>query len=207
MTRSARGPMILLLLAPLLLGAVASGERVALKDVAGVQSAQKAAPEVQSQPKAQPRESRPRSNAMQIPVPTAVSSDSNHAIDWYSINGGGIIDASSPSYRMSASAGQLTAGEASSPSYQMGIGFWYGAGGGCSCPHQGDMNTDGVINVSDVLKEIQIAFVNGTDVQDPECPRTRGDVNNSGAVDVNDVLYIIKTAFVNGPNPVNPCGP
>ena len=54
---------------------------------------------------------------------------------------------------------------------------------------------------------IGIAFVNGADTQDPQCPKTRGDVNNSGVVDVNDVLYIIKTGFTNGPSPVNPCGP
>ena len=65
----------------------------------------------------------------------------------------------------------------------------------------------GLINVSDVLKVIQIALVNGPDVQDPMCLRTRGDVNDNGVVDVNDVLYLIKTAFINGPNPVNPCGP
>ena len=77
----------------------------------------------------------------------------------------------------------------------------------CDCTHQGDLTSDGVINVSDVLKVIQIAFVNGTDVQDPICPKTRGDVDNNGTVDVNDVLYLIKTAFIDGPDPVNPCGP
>jgi len=81
-------------------------------------------------------------------------------------------------------------------------------GPSCSCPHQGDMqlpNGSGAIDVSDVLAIIKVAFVNGTDVQDPQCPKTRADVNNSGVVDVSDVLYIIKTAFVNGPNPVQPC--
>ena len=77
----------------------------------------------------------------------------------------------------------------------------------CSCPHQGDLDGSGFIDVSDVLKVIGVAFTNGADVKDPNCPTTRGDVNNSGVVDVNDVLYIIKTAFQNGPNPFNPCGP
>lgn len=76
-----------------------------------------------------------------------------------------------------------------------------------NCTHQGDIDGSGFIDVTDVLKVIQIAFVNGTDMQDPLCPTTRGDVNNNGAVDVNDVLYIIKTAFTNGPPPINPCGP
>lgn len=77
----------------------------------------------------------------------------------------------------------------------------------CNCPHQGDLVQNGFVDVSDVLQVIKIAFVNGADIQDPTCPRTRADVNNSGVVDVSDVLYIIKTAFTNGPNPINPCGP
>lgn len=77
----------------------------------------------------------------------------------------------------------------------------------CNCPHQGDLVLNGFIDVNDVLQMIKIAFVNGVDIQDPGCPKTRGDVNNDGVVDVWDVLYIIKTAFANGPNPINPCGP
>jgi hypothetical protein len=77
----------------------------------------------------------------------------------------------------------------------------------CLCPHQGDIDGSGFIDVTDVLKVIQIAFLNGIDTEDPFCPNTRGDVNGTGVVDVNDVLYIIKTAFTNGPPPVNPCGP
>ena len=77
----------------------------------------------------------------------------------------------------------------------------------CSCLSQGDINGDGVINVTDVIEVIKVAFSNGTDIQDPQCPKTRSDVTGNGAVDVNDVLYLIGTAFLNGPNPVNPCGP
>jgi len=75
----------------------------------------------------------------------------------------------------------------------------------CSCPHQGDLDGNGVINVNDVLAAIKVAFLNGTDVQDPSCPATRADANADGVVNVNDVLYLIKTAFVNGPPPVDPC--
>lgn len=77
----------------------------------------------------------------------------------------------------------------------------------CTCRYQGDIDQSGFVDVTDVLQEIGIAFVNGTDIKDPSCPKTRGDVNNSSVVDVNDVLFIIKTAFTNGPPPVNPCGP
>jgi hypothetical protein len=85
----------------------------------------------------------------------------------------------------------------------------------CDCPQQGDVAPalegggfgDGFIDVFDVIGVIGIAFSEGLDIQDPQCPTTRGDVNNDGVVDVFDVIYIIATAFSEGPNPVNPCGP
>jgi hypothetical protein len=77
----------------------------------------------------------------------------------------------------------------------------------CSCPHQGDINGDGVIDVFDVIDIIDIAFSGETDPQDPTCPKTRGDVDNNGVTDVFDVIYLIATAFSGGPNPVDPCGP
>jgi hypothetical protein len=129
-----------------------------------------------------------------------------YKLDWYSINGGGAIDATSSSYKMGFSAGQSVAGQAGSSSYKLGLGFWYGAGG-CLCRHQGDLVENSFIDVQDVLQLIKIAFTNGEDIKDTDCPKTRGDVNASGFVDVQDVLYLIKTAFTNGPNPVNPCGP
>jgi len=77
----------------------------------------------------------------------------------------------------------------------------------CNCSHQGDLDGNGVINVTDVIRVIQIAYNNGTDVQDPTCPRTRADVNNTGVVNSSDVLYIQNYVFNNGPAPINPCGP
>jgi hypothetical protein len=126
-------------------------------------------------------------------------------LDWYSINGGGAIDASSASYKMGLSVGQSVAGEASSASYKMGIGFWYGAGG-CSCPSQGDVNGDAAIDVFDIIETINRAFSGAPAVQDPGCPTERADVNNDGAADVFDLIYLIATAFSGGAMPVNPCG-
>jgi len=138
------------------------------------------------------------------PVVTASTPAANYTMGWSSINSGGTISASSPSYQAGVSVGQSVAGAASSPSYQMGIGFWYGAGG-CSCPHQGDINGDGVIDVFDVIGVIGIAFSGDTDPQDTGCPDTRGDVDNNGVSDVFDVIYLIATAFSGGPSPVDPC--
>jgi hypothetical protein len=127
-----------------------------------------------------------------------------YKLDWYSVNGGGAIDASSASYKMGLSVGQPVAGTASSATYQMGIGFWYGAGG-CSCPHLGDVNADLSLDVFDVIAVIDIAFSGALDPRDPSCPTTRGDVNNDASTDVFDLIYLIAAAFSGGPLPVDPC--
>jgi len=208
MTRIAKGSMFLLLLVPLILGATASEKRGSSKDTLVRQEAAKTTSSVPTIPTStgQPPVLTPTSTGGGQGAPIVSSLASNYTITWSSINGGGTTNASSTNYTMGNSVGQSAAGQASSPNFQMGIGFWYGVGS-CNCPHQGDLAPNGFIDVSDVLRVIGIAFVNGTDIQDPGCPKTRGDVNNSGVVDVNDVLYIIKTAFTNGPNPINPCGP
>jgi hypothetical protein len=77
----------------------------------------------------------------------------------------------------------------------------------CSCPKQGDINGDAVIDVFDVIDVIGIAFSGSPDPKDPDCPNTRGDVDNSGVSDVFDVIYLIATAFSGGANPIDPCGP
>jgi len=75
----------------------------------------------------------------------------------------------------------------------------------CDCSHQGDINSDGVIDVFDVIGLIEIAFSGGSDIQDPGCPTSRSDVNYDGAADVFDVIYIIGTAFSGGASPIDPC--
>ena len=147
-------------------------------------------------------------SALPAPLGTPTTTGTSaplYKLDWYSINGGGAIDASSASYKMGLSVGQPVAGEASSASYKMGIGFWYGAGG-CSCPSQGDINGDAVIDVFDVIEVISRAFSGAPPVQDPGCPTERADVNNDGGADVFDLIYLIATAFSGGAMPVNPCG-
>lgn len=142
-------------------------------------------------------------------APAAVASSASYEMNWYSINSGGIIEATSSTYAMSASVGQPVVGRASSPSYDMGAGFWYGVpASGCNCPDQGDVaNNDFAVDVFDVIAEIGIAFQGGSDIQDPACPTTRGDVtNNDFAVDVFDVIALIGIAFQGQPVP-NPCVP
>ena len=77
----------------------------------------------------------------------------------------------------------------------------------CSCPGQGDINDDTVIDVFDVIGVIGIAFSGEFDPQDPSCITTRGDANGNGVTDVFDAIYLIATAFSGGDPPVNPCAP
>ena len=127
-----------------------------------------------------------------------------YKLDWYSVNGGGALDASSASYKMGLSVGQPVAGDAASATYRMGIGFWHGTGG-CDCPLQGDVNGDLVLDVFDVIAVIGIAFSGEPDPHDAGCPATRGDVNFDNVTDVFDLIYLIASAFSGGPMPVNPC--
>ncbi|MBI5866851.1 MAG: C10 family peptidase [candidate division Zixibacteria bacterium] len=77
----------------------------------------------------------------------------------------------------------------------------------CSCPWQGDLNSDAAIDVFDVIAAIGVAFSGDSDPQDAGCVRTRGDVDDNGVTDVFDVIFLIATAFSGGGNPVSPCSP
>lgn len=139
-------------------------------------------------------------------TPARATASANYQIPWLSINSGG-GPAASTNYQTNITVGQATVGTSSSANYTVGQGFWYGVAGGCDCPHQGDTNSDDLIDVFDVIGVIDIAFSGAPDPKDPACPKTRADVDNNGAPDVFDVIYLIATAFSGGPNPVDPCNP
>lgn len=142
--------------------------------------------------------------------PVAAEAAATYAIDWYSINGGGTVNASSTNYSMGASIGQSVAGAASSPSYQMGIGFWYGAGGGCACDCHGNPVCDAAIcDVLDVVSAVTVAFRNGAAIPDPNasCPYETTDVDCSTFTDVIDVVKIVNVAFRNANAATEFCSP
>jgi hypothetical protein len=134
-----------------------------------------------------------------------------YKLEWYTVSGGGIMDASSASYKMGMTAGQSVIGDASSANYRMGVGFWYGTEG-CSCPSQGDVDSissPGIVDVFDVIREIDIVFSGGQDSQDPACPTSRANVERTKSPDlpdVFDVIRIIDIAFSNA-SPDDPCNP
>lgn len=134
---------------------------------------------------------------------TPSAAAASYGIDWYSINGGGTVNASSASYKMGASIGQSVAGTASSASYNVGIGFWYGAGtsGNCACDCHADPapigSCDGVQDVLDVVQMVNVAFRGAASILDPNvnCPYETTDVNCSASTDVLDVVRIVNVAF------------
>lgn len=127
-------------------------------------------------------------------------------MNWYSINGGGATEVKAAGHTMSVTIGQGTAGTTSAGSHVAGLGFWYGSSTqGCSCPSQGDINADHLLDIFDVILTIGIAFSGEPDLKDSGCPITRGDVNNNRAMDVFDVLYLIDAVFSGGPYPIDPC--
>lgn len=215
MRKTTRTTLSFLLVAPLLLGAIASTKSAGKKDIAPDRTAETTIPAESVQPSSL-EQSATAVFLVEVenpPSPVPEASAALYEIDWYSINGGGTITATSPSYKIGASIGQSVAGAASSPSYQMGIGFWYGAGGsgGCACDcHADPGNCDGITNIIDVSQVVNVAFRNGAAILDPNgnCPWQTTDVNCSNSTDVIDVSKLVNVAFRNG-NPAtefcNPC--
>jgi hypothetical protein len=62
---------------------------------------------------------------------------------------------------------------------------------------RGDVNRDGVINISDVVYLINYLYVGGP----PPTPREAGDANADGVINVTDVVYLINYLYVGGPPP------
>jgi hypothetical protein len=66
----------------------------------------------------------------------------------------------------------------------------------------GDVNTDLVVNVSDVVYLIAFVFGDGP----PPVPEASGDVDCNGSTNVSDVVFLIEFVFGDGPNPCDPSG-
>ncbi len=69
---------------------------------------------------------------------------------------------------------------------------------------RGDVNTDGLVNVSDVVSALQYLFEDGPQ---PGCPDT-ADINDDGKLNILDPVYLLANLFVGGPDIPEPqdCG-
>jgi hypothetical protein len=65
---------------------------------------------------------------------------------------------------------------------------------------RGDANSDGVVNIPDIVYLINYLFIGGPG---PE-PWQAGDVNCDETVNANDVVYLINYLFIGGPPPCKP---
>ena len=70
--------------------------------------------------------------------------------------------------------------------------------GGCQCPCFADPICDGVINILDVVRVIDVAFRDYPAAYDPWCPRATSDVDCSRVTDILDVVRVVNVAFRDG---------
>ncbi len=136
-------------------------------------------------------------------IPAQPASPQAYQLNWMSINGGGAINATSPSYQLGLSVGQSVAGAASSPSYKMGIGFWYGAAGAPACAAaRGDLNGSGGFSAWDVVLMLNCVFTcNGAATVGGDCNLCYSDMNCSGGLSASDVVLELNYVFLGSPPP------
>jgi len=119
---------------------------------------------------------------------------------------GGTVAAQSSTHRVSGTVGQIASTRAQSATNKLAGGFWNTVGM-CECPFIGDLDTNGFIDVLDVVAMVNVAFRNGAmPPGDPQCPlATRADLNCDTFVDIFDVVGIVNTAFRGNDSRCNPC--
>ena len=123
-----------------------------------------------------------------------------------SVMSGGSVAAQSATHRVSGAIGQVASSRANSATHTLAGGFWNTVGL-CDCPHIGDLDTNGVINVLDVVALVNIAFRGAAMAPtDPLCPLvTRADLNCDSVVSVQDVVTMVNTAFRGNDSRCDPC--
>lgn len=81
-----------------------------------------------------------------------------------------------------------------------------GTGGvSCDCPFEADLDGNGFIDATDLAFVIDIVFFGGTDIQDPNCPKTRADFDGNGFADATDLAFLIDHVFFGGSGPIDGC--
>jgi subtilisin family serine protease len=82
---------------------------------------------------------------------------------------------------------------------------------GCRCQCHGDPVCDGIVDLRDVVKTVDVAFRSGTPLLDVDCPAFPGgrtDVNCDGVATVIDVVRMVDVAFRGqAPSFCDPCHP
>jgi hypothetical protein len=71
----------------------------------------------------------------------------------------------------------------------------------CSCDACGDANSDGSVDISDVVFLIAHIFSGGAAPAECNYAKGKGDANGDGSVDISDVVYLIARIFSGGRPP------
>jgi hypothetical protein len=140
-------------------------------------------------------------------LPTATTPDSEVRVDRQVLAGGGTVPAQSATLRLSGTLGQVAAGRAQSDAVEFGAGFWSAASAPCDCRYHGDIDANGVVTLTDVVRLIDVAFRSGADLpKDHFCPHVnRGDYNCDGVINLADVVRAVNTAFRDNDMRCDPC--
>ena len=110
--------------------------------------------------------------------------------------------ASGGGFSLSSSLGQTAVSNATSTSFHLIQGFLQNFGGGVApCTSCGDANSDGAIDISDVVFTIAYIFAGGVAPGDCVMPNGMADANGDSAVDISDAVYLIQYIFSGGPVP------
>lgn len=122
------------------------------------------------------------------------------------VTSGGSVAAESPSHRVSGAIGQVASSRSTSATNTLAGGFWNTVGL-CDCPYIGDLDTNTVINVFDVVALVNIAFRGGNMAPgDPLCPLvTRADLTCDGVVNAQDIVTMVNAAFRGSDTRCDPC--
>lgn len=124
------------------------------------------------------------SAACVISAATAMSSTAGTGFDvsWHSMDGGGGVSTGG-TFALSGSIGQPDAGgPMTDGTFTLVGGFLAGEGGGVTPTCSEDINTDGVIDVNDLLAVLGSWGV---------CVDCSADINGDDLVDVNDLLGVL----------------
>jgi len=106
-------------------------------------------------------------------------------VDWWTLDGGGIMWSTAGNFELSGTLGQADAGPAmTSPRFELVGGFW----AGLRERARGDLNCDGLVNTFDIDPFVLALTDNAAyAVAFPECDYMLADCNGDGAVNAFDI--------------------
>ena len=120
------------------------------------------------------------------------ASSANYIIDTDVLSGGG-GEGDSTNYFLNSTTGQPSAIDiSSSANYTNYAGFWYTITGGIQGQLLGDINNDGVVEISDVILDLRCALA--LPIEPYQCLPC-GDINGGSVVDISDVILTLRKAL------------